>query len=184
MSIKALNAIRFGLMGIAVVVAFMAGNYVVKLYLDNTPAAQEAKAMVSQYRPGFLLPDLTGEMRNMNEWNGKVTVVNFWATWCPPCRKEMPVFIELQKKYGAQGLQFVGIALDDENKVQDYIATLGLEYPILLGDDDAIRVSEDFGNRLGALPYTAVIDREGFIVRTYRGEVSQNSLERLINNTL
>jgi len=176
--------IRNGLAGVALVAAFFAGNYVMKLYQETTPAAKEAKAMETQYRPGFELADLDGELRNMNEWNGQVVVVNFWATWCPPCRKEMPAFIELQENYGTQGLQFVGIALDETSKVQDFIDTIGVDYPILVGGNDAIKVSDDYGNRLGALPYTAVINREGTIVKTYRGEVSKNSVEKVITKLL
>lgn len=184
MNINTTNILRYGIMGAAIIGAFFAGNAVVKWYQSTTPAAKEARAMVSQYRPGFSLPDLSGKMRNMNEWNGKVTVVNFWATWCPPCRKEMPAFLELQEKYGTRGLQFVGIALDEKGKVQDFVDTMGVDYPILLGGDDAIKASEDYGNRLGALPYTVVVDREGYIVQTYRGEVSQDSLERVITKTI
>lgn len=178
------NLIRYGLMGIAIVAAFLAGNYVMKLYQESTPAAKEAKAMESQYRPGFELVDLDGVKRNMDEWNGQVIVVNFWATWCPPCRKEMPAFIELQETYAAQGLQFVGIALDETSKVQDFVDSLGVDYPILVGGNDAIKVSDAYGNRLGALPYTAVVDREGIIVKTFRGEVSKSSVEKLITNLL
>ena len=178
------NTLRYGIMGAAMVLAFIAGNAIVKWYQDNTPAAKEAKAMVSKFRPAFELPDLEGQLRNIAEWDGKVVVVNFWATWCPPCRKEMPAFIELQEQFGPQGLQFVGIALDDADKVQDFIDTMGVEYPILLGGEKAIKASEDYGNRLGALPYTAVIDREGYITKTYRGEVSQTSLEKVITKSL
>ncbi len=176
--------LKLGLMGAAIIGAFFAGNAVMKWYLDTTPAAKEAKAMISQYRPGFKLPDLEGKMRDANEWNGRVLVVNFWATWCPPCKKEMPAFLELQEKYGAQGLQFVGIALDEAGKVQDFIDTMGVDYPILVGGDKAIKVSESYGNRLGALPYTALIDREGYIVQTYRGEVSKSVLERAIKKII
>jgi len=172
------------LMVVAMVVAFAAGNAVMKWYQNNTPAAKEARAMESQYRPGFILPDLEGQMRNISEWDGQVMVVNFWATWCPPCQKEMPAFMDLQDQYGAKGLQFVGIALDEADKVQDFVDTIGVDYPNLLGGEKAIKASADYGNRLGALPYTAVINREGYIVKTFRGEVSQASLEKVILKNL
>ncbi|MDX1811403.1 MAG: TlpA disulfide reductase family protein [Gammaproteobacteria bacterium] len=176
--------LHYAFVGAAMLAAFAAGNYVMKLYHESTPAAKAAKAMESQYRPGFELPDLDGKLRNINEWNGKVVVVNFWATWCPPCKKEMPAFMDLHEKYGPEGLEFVGVALDEPGKVQDFVDTLGVEYPILVGGEKAIKASEDYGNRLGALPYTAVINREGYIVKTYRGEVSYDSLDSAIQKNL
>ena len=118
---KISKPVKYGLGGVALIVAFFAGDGSMRAYLDSTPGAVEAKKMETTYRPGFELKDLDGELRNANEWNGQVMVVNFWATWCPPCRKEMPAFIELQEKYGSLGLQFVGIALDDAQKVEDFI---------------------------------------------------------------
>lgn len=181
---KITKPVKYGLAVTALVIAFFAGDGSMRSYLDTTPGAVAAKSVEAKVRPGFKLKDIDGQWRNADEWNGKVMVVNFWATWCPPCRKEMPAFIELQEKYGNAGLQFVGIALDDLNKVIDFIDTMGLEYPILVGQDDAILVSEAYGNRLGALPYTAVVDREGIIVKTFRGEVSKEAIEKVINHHL
>lgn len=166
------------------ILAFLAGTAIMKWYQSTTPAAKEAQAMQSQYRPGFKLPDLDGKMRDVNEWNGKVLVVNFWATWCPPCRREMPDFIDMQEKYGAQGLQFVGIALDEVTKVQDFIDTMGVEYPVLVGGDDAMQAAIAYGNSFGALPYTAIIDRQGKIVSVFRGEVKRDQAEELIQTLL
>jgi len=176
--------LKYGLGGLALAAAFFAGDGTVKKYLESTPGAVAAKAMESMQRPGFELKDLDGKLRNADEWNGQVMVVNFWATWCPPCRKEMPAFIELQEKYASAGLQFVGIALDDADKVDDFINTMGVEYPILIGENEAALVSEAYGNRLGVLPYTVVVDRGGAIIKTYRGEVSKESIEKLINRLL
>jgi len=125
---------------------------------------------MGKQRPGFSMKDMDGKLRNADEWNGKVLIVNFWATWCPPCRKEIPAFIELQDQYGDQGLQFVGIAIDDKDKVQDYIDTMGINYPVLVGEIDAIDLAKRYGNRFGALPFTAVVDRSGKIVFIQRGE--------------
>lgn len=169
---------------VGMILAFFAGTAIMKWYQSTTPAAKEALAMESQFRPAFNLPDLEGKMRNVSDWDGKVVVVNFWATWCPPCRREMPDFIELQEKYGAQGLQFVGIALDDVTKVQDFVDTMGVDYPILVGGDDAMQAAIAYGNSFGALPYTAVINREGKIVTTYRGEVERDQAEELIQTLL
>jgi len=135
-------------------------------------------------RPPFSLPDLEGTPRSVTEWDGKVLVVNFWATWCPPCRKEIPSFIELQAQYGAQGLQFVGIAVDNRDAVQEYADALGVNYPMLVGELDAIEVGKQYGNRLGALPYTVVVDRQGKMVFFKRGELSRGAAERVILSLL
>ena len=132
-----------------------------------------AGTMVGKQRPEFRLPDTTGKIRNINEWDGKVLVVNFWATWCPPCRREIPMFIDLQDHYADQGLQFIGVAIDKPDKVLDFIDTMGINYPILVGESDATSITKQYGNRFGALPYTVVINRSGRIVYRKRGEIDR-----------
>ena len=94
------------------------------------------------------------------------------------------MFVELQEQYGAQGLQFVGIAIDNKDKVVDFMDTFGVNYPMLIGSDDAIQVAKDFGNRFGALPYTVIIDRSGVINRVQRGEMSREVAEKTIKALL
>ncbi|RKZ87941.1 MAG: TlpA family protein disulfide reductase [Candidatus Parabeggiatoa sp. nov. 1] len=132
------------------------------------------------FRPDFSLPDLQGKIRTNSEWDGKVVVVNFWATWCPPCRKEIPLFIDWQKQYAEQGLQFVGIAIDNQEAVQNFVDTMDMNYPVLVGEYKAIPLAQNFGNRIGALPFTAVVDRAGKIVWRYPGEVTQTQVEQII----
>ena len=130
--------------------------------------------------PDFSLPDLEGNNHNLSEWKGKVMVLNFWATWCPPCRKETPLFVELQEQYGAKGLQFIGVAIDTKDKVQDFMDTFGVNYPMLIGANDAVKISESYGNRLGGLPFTVVIDRNGQINYVRQGEFTRETAEKII----
>ena len=181
---KITKPVQYGLMGTALVIAFFAGDGLMKAYLETTPAVKEAKAVISTQRPSFVLPDLEGTMQNIEQWDGQVLVLNFWATWCPPCKKEMPAFLELEEQYAAKGLQFVGIALDDPGIVQDFVDTMGVDYPILVGDDEATKVSTAYGNRLGALPYTVIVARDGQIVNTFRGEVTKKQLEKVIQQQI
>ncbi|MBC7944500.1 MAG: TlpA family protein disulfide reductase [Burkholderiales bacterium] len=126
------------------------------------------------------LPDLAGKHQKIEQWRGKVLVVNFWATWCAPCLEEIPEFIKLQNRYGEQGLQFVGIAIDQKDKIEAFAEQNGINYPILAGEANAIDLSRKAGNRLGALPYTLIIDRAGQVVATELGGLTEAKLERVI----
>lgn len=140
--------------------------------------------VIGKPRPGFALPDLSGNTRDINEWSGKVLVINFWATWCPPCLKEVPEFVELQKKYGDRGLQFVGIALQKPEEVVEFAREHAMNYPVLTGEMAVITVAQSYGNTQGALPYTAVIDRAGVIRYTKIGQMPGTRLEALIQPLL
>src|SRR5438876_4592007 len=94
------------------------------------------------------LPDTQGVPQRLNQWRGKVLVVNFWATWCEPCREEMPEFVRAQTEFGASGLQFVGIAVDQADKVDKFAKDIGLNYPTLIGGYGAVELSKTLGNRL------------------------------------
>ena len=130
------------------------------------------------------LPDLAGRIQNLSQWQGRVLVLNFWAPWCPPCRKEIPDFIRLQERHGKAGLQFVGVALDDPDKVAAFVDKTGINYPILLGGEDGSALSMAAGNRLGGLPFTAVFDRRGNAVATLTGGVTEARLETLVKPLL
>lgn len=135
-------------------------------------------------RPSFELPDIENTQRNISEWDGKVLLVNFWATWCPPCKKEMPAFIELQEQYAAQGFQVIGVALDDMQSVSDFADTIGVNYPLLIAEYDGIDLSQEYGNHIGALPFTVFVDRSGKIVITQMGEITKTQVEEIIKPLL
>jgi len=140
--------------------------------------------VINTIRPAFELKDLEGQMRNVDEWNGKVLLINFWATWCPPCKKEMPAFIELQEQYAEQGLQIIGIALDDEESVQDFADTLGVNYPVMAAEYEGLELSRAYGNHIGALPFSVFVNRDGKIVLTQAGELSKQHIEQIIKPIL
>jgi len=130
------------------------------------------------------LPDLQGEKQSISQWKGKVLVVNFWATWCEPCRREMPEFIELQDELRDQGLLFIGIALDQKNKVQQFSREIGVNYPILLGGIEAMELAEAAGNRYAVLPFTVIFNRNGEIASTHVGRIARDKLEPILKPLL
>ena len=141
------------------------------------PAA-EMQVAVNKPAPSLELKDINGKTVRLSDYKGKVVVLNFWATWCPPCRKEIPDFIELQKQYGAQGVQFIGVALDEEGlaKVKPYTEKNPFNYPILIGDAKGVaRYGE-----MNAIPVTYVIDRKGVIRQNYVGMRQKSALEGMI----
>lgn len=142
----------------------------------GNPVAKSALVDADQRTalPAFQLADIEGEQRDITEWQGKVVVLNFWATWCPPCRRELPTFKALQNEYGAQGVQFVGISLDRDELVRDYARIEELNYPQLVGPSKALELSQLLGNKIGALPFTVVVDREGRIAERIFGEWSHD----------
>jgi thiol-disulfide isomerase/thioredoxin len=130
--------------------------------------------------PALHYMDLDGRQRSTREWQGKVLVLNFWASWCPPCREETPLFVQLQEEYKAKGVQFVGLAIDDKEPVQNFVDTYGVDYPILLGDIGAVDLSKRLGNRFGGLPYTVIVAPDGQIVLRHAGGFKREQLEPLL----
>jgi peroxiredoxin len=175
---------KYVLMILTFVVGIWGGNQLVKWIAANSEGKKAAEAMVEKTIPEFTLPDLDGAPHNISEWHGKVIVLNFWATWCPPCRKETPMLVDLQDKLGPQGLQLVGVAIDKIDKVKEFMDTYGVNYPMLIGVDDAIEIAKSYGNRFGALPYTVIIDRNGHIAHVQRGELERDVALKTIDKLL
>ena len=134
--------------------------------------------------PAISLPDVAGREQALSQWRGKLLVVNFWATWCEPCRDEMPEFVRLQRAYGDKGMQFVGIAVDEPVKVGTFVKEIGLNYPALIGGMGAIELSKTLGNSLSALPFTIIVDRQGLIVHTQLGVLKPAQLQGFIDKLL
>lgn len=134
--------------------------------------------------PQFTLPDLSGQQRNIAEWQGKVLVINFWATWCPPCLKEIPGFVALQEQYADKGVQFIGIALEDKEPVAKYLSATAINYPILLGGDNGVTLAHQLGNSVDAVPYTLIVDRQGQIISRHPGEFSKEQILEIITPLL
>jgi thiol-disulfide isomerase/thioredoxin len=130
------------------------------------------------------LATLSGQKSKIADWKGKVIVVNFWATWCSPCREEIPALVRTQQKLGVQGVQIVGIAIDQLERVKPFSEQIGINYPVLLAETEGLELARAAGNEVGALPFTVVIDRQGKIVKGELGGVTEEKLEKLVRPLL
>lgn len=142
------------------------------------PAAQPRPGLVGSPAPAFSRPDLAGEPRSLEDWRGKLRLVNFWASWCDPCRREMPLLERTQERHAARGLQVIGIADEAAEAARSFLARHPLGYPTLF-DDPALgdNLSLRFGNTRSLLPYTVLVDRDGRILASHFGELSEHRLE-------
>ncbi len=153
----------------------------------TAPPARETaapRALLGQRRPDFRLPDLDGRMRAIGEWDGKVVLLNFWATWCPPCRREIPLLVDLKAQYGPRGFEILGLADDQPQAVRDFLKAVPINYPVLLAFQTQGRLAARLGNRQDVLPYSVLLDRQGRIVMLRAGELTRGQLvtelERLL----
>lgn len=121
--------------------------------------------------------DLAGVLQPLAQFKGRVTVVYFWATWCEPCQKEGPALQALYDKFKDKNFVVVGIAIDNADKVRDFVKKYGMAFPVVYGGTDAIKLSKDLGNSLGGIPFAVVIDRDGKIVERITGETKDGTLE-------
>ena len=173
---------------IAIVVLVIAGMLIAAKHLTKpqTPGAALSGSNATlrgKTAPDFQLLDLEGKTVRLADLRGKAVLLNFWATWCPPCKLEMPWFVELQKQYGPQGLQIVGVAMDEGNAhdaVAKFTKEIGVNYTILLGND---KVADQYGG-VDALPTTFYIGRDGKIVSRVFGLVSHREIEENIRAAL
>jgi thiol-disulfide isomerase/thioredoxin len=149
-----------------------------------------APATIPAAAPGFIEisgTDLQGQSRRLSEWRGRVIVLNFWATWCPPCREEIPLFIAMQERHGPQGVQVVGVAIDQLPEVMTYARDVKLNYPTLIADGSIYQVMQAYGNTSTGLPFSVVFDRNGIVrsrkLGAFRGDELEQALAPLIGSS-
>lgn len=127
--------------------------------------------------PDFTLPDLDDRQRTAAEWSGRPLIINFWATWCAPCRREMPLLEALHEERGQHGVQVIGVALDNREDARRFATEIGVTYPVLYGERDGALIAESIGGEdFVGLPFTAFVDVNGKIVASKSGELDEDEL--------
>jgi len=160
-------------------------------YLSRSPAPDAGPAAVpavvqpvavpqAEDTVDFALADLDGNTRSISEWNGKARLINFWATWCAPCRREIPLLKETQAEHGAGILQVIGVAVEDVEPVQGYAAEAQFNYPILVGQDEAMAAAEASGIPFIGLPFTIVLGPGGELLGTRMGEIHAAEIDLIV----
>lgn len=148
------------------------------------PAEEGTASAIPQVLPDFVLEDREGAKRSIRSWTGKSMIVNFWATWCAPCRREIPLLKSIQKEQGGAGFQIVGVAVDFRDDVLKYATEIGIDYPILIGEADGLAAVAKFGMGSLGFPFTVFTDNQQRIVVTHIGELSKAQSEILLRTVL
>jgi len=145
---------------------------------------QRSAAQAAAMRPDLEFRDLAGQAHRLSEWDGKLLLLNFWATWCTPCLKEIPLLVETQQQHGARGLQVVGIAMDEAEPVHRFAERLHINYPIMIGQAEIARAMDDLGDQLGAFPFSVLIAPDGRILDRISGDLSREEIKALLDQYL
>lgn len=132
---------------------------------------------------GARFQDLDGRERRLIDWQGRSLLCNFWATWCAPCREEVPLLVAARQRQPTHGVQIVGIAIDNGDKVREFAANFKINYPLLVAGATAVDLLRRLGNPAGALPFTVLIDRSGALVYRHLGALSGLDLDRLLTGS-
>lgn len=130
------------------------------------------------------LPALDGSEQDIRQWQGKLVLLNFWATWCPPCREEIPLFMSLREKYAAAGFEVLGVSIDTPAKVSKYRDAIQINYPLLDGEENGMALMLSLGNKIGGLPFSVLFDRNGKAVALKSGPYQEQELTDLIEKYL
>jgi thiol-disulfide isomerase/thioredoxin len=164
--------------GVFLVVAAAAG--IAGYYFNSASPSRPAVDPAAQKLLIASFTDLDGKLRTLSPLRGKVLIVNFWATWCLPCREEIPELKKVGRKYGDNGVEITGIALDNASKVRDYAAELSIDYGLLIGNADTLALGKDLGNHAGVLPFTVILDRAGRVAYTHAGALTAATLDTVL----
>lgn len=176
--------LRFALA--VVLVGIIAGATGFGLYSYYNGKTFGGNDVANQTLPAHIeLTDLDGRKHKFSEWRGHLLLINFWATWCGPCRKEIPELAQAQTKYGSRGFQIIGPAVDDPTAVRQEVKALGINYPVMVGTpEEMISLMNTLGNQPAGLPFSVLVSADGHIIQRHLGEFDATELNTLIKQNL
>lgn len=173
------DALMLGAAGIAAAAAgFLVGPLLLQPSGSRRAGEGGAAASVALGNASFI--DLAGQPRKLAEWRDRILVCNFWATWCSPCREEIPLLVTARQKFASSGLEIVGIAIDNAAKVRQFAASFNISYPVLLAEADGLELMRKLGNSTGGLPYTVIVDRNGSVIHRKLGAFHGPDLDAIL----
>lgn len=179
------RAARLALLAGLAILAAAAGHLTRQHLADGaTAATRQVPAAAVDALFALELPDADGRPQPLSQWRGKVVVANFWATWCPPCRKEIPEFAAVSTDLADAPVQFVGISIDSADKVRAFDDEFDVPYPLLIASHEVLALAAEFGNDAQALPFTVIIDRDGRARHVKLGTLDKAQLEGKIRPLL
>jgi len=149
--------------------------------ISNRTSTNNSSGVSTQALFAASFPDENSKLQKLNQWQGKIIVLNFWATWCPPCREEMPELSALNTQYQNKNVIILGIAIDEIGLIQEFVKENKLSYPLLAAEDSGMELAAGLGNNKGVLPYTVIIRPDGTVAKTYLGRVTKPLLEDTLN---
>jgi thiol-disulfide isomerase/thioredoxin len=167
--------LQAGILLAVAVLAAAAGAYFSRVRSDSAALEDATTALLS-----VSLTNLAGKPQQLSQLGGKVLVVNFWATWCAPCREEIPALLKVQKKYSDKSVQLVGIGIDNVVKMSEFAVEMNIGYPLLVGTMEVMSLSKGLGNRAEVLPFTIVLDRSGKVAYAGAGALTELSLDAIL----
>ena len=166
---------------VAISLLALLGGVLTSQWIYKTGLASDP-AVKAFFANSWQTPD--GKTVNTQEWQGKVLVVNFWASWCPPCVEEMPALDKLQQEFLQQNVLFVGIGIDSPSNIREFLSKTPVSYPIVIGGLEGSNLSKQLGNSQGALPYTIIINAKGKASYSKLGKISEDDIRSAIKSAL